>query len=200
MPDNIYGSPYIAKPSAPNLIGVTSVDLGQTLQTKGITTLDDFGKFIDGSKDPNLIEPTAPKLSDVQGDLTGRYDQVVYGANNEDIWGAQQSILSKGVNGVLKGLNLAATTVAGGFGMVGGAIQWALPGGKLSDIWENPVMKSLDEWNNKVDQEYLPNYYEDKEKNADFLSTDNLLTANFLFDKLIKNSGYAVGLWCLVIS
>jgi hypothetical protein len=193
MPDNIYGSPYIAKPSAPNLIGVTSVDLGQTLQTKGLTTLDDFGKFIDGSKDPNLIEPTAPKLSDVQGDLTGRYDQVVYGANNEDIWGAQQSILSKGVNGVLKGLNLAATTVAGGFGMVGGAIQWALPGGKLSDIWENPVMKSLDEWNNKVDQEYLPNYYEDKEKNADFLSTDNLLTANFLFDKLIKNSGYAVG-------
>jgi hypothetical protein len=193
MPDNIYGSPYIAKPSAPNLIGVTSVDLGQTLQTKGLTTLDDFGKLIDGSKDPNLIEPTAPKLSDVQGDLTGRYDEVVYGANNEDIWGAQQSILSKGVNGVLKGLNLAATTVAGGFGMVGGAIQWALPGGKLSDIWENPVMKSLDVWNNKVDQEYLPNYYEDKEKNADFLSTDNLLTANFLFDKLIKNSGYAVG-------
>ena len=193
MSDNIYGSPYIAKPSAPKLLQIQDGEIGQTLQTRGLTTIDDIGKFIDSSKDPNLVSSATPKLASVQGDLTGRYDEVVYGANNEDIWGAKQGLLSKGINGTLKGLNLAATTVAGGFAMVGGAVQWALPGGKFSDIWENPVMKNLDAWNEKVDQEYLPNYYTDSEKNAAWYSTDNVFTANFLFDKLIKNSGFAVG-------
>ena len=41
--------------------------------------------------------------------------------------------------------------------------------------------------NKEIDNRYLPNYYADKEKNAAWYSTDNLFTANFLFDKLIKN-------------
>jgi hypothetical protein len=44
-----------------------------------------------------------------------------------------------------------------------------------------------------VDQEYLPNYYTDAEKDAAWYSTDNWFKTNFLFDKLIKNSGFAVG-------
>jgi hypothetical protein len=113
--------------------------------------------------------------------------------NMEDFAAYGQSTVDKAINGILKGTNLAATTVAGGFGMVGGAIKWALPGGKFSDIWDNSYMRTLDDWNTKVDQEFLPNYYTDAEKNAEWYSTTNWMTSNFLFDKLIKNAGFAVG-------
>jgi hypothetical protein len=122
-----------------------------------------------------------------------RYD--IYNAsipNMEDAYSYNQGIISKGVNGILKGTNLAGTTIVGGFAALGGAIASPFTG-KLSTIWDNPVMNGLDEWNEEVDQVYLPNYYSDKEKNAAWYSPDNWFTANFLFDKLIKNSGYAVG-------
>ena len=123
-----------------------------------------------------------------------RYDAYNPTIDNQENFAAYgQGTVEKAVNGILKGANLAATTVAGGFGMLGGAVRWALPGGKFSDIWDNPVMNALDEWNNKVDQEYLPNYYTDVEKNAKWYSSDNWMTANFVFDKFIKNAGFAVG-------
>lgn len=112
--------------------------------------------------------------------------------SQEDFAAYGQGTIEKAVNGILKGANLAATTVAGGFGMLGGAIASPFTG-KLSTIWDNPVMNALDEWNNKVDQEYLPNYYTDVEKNANWYSTDNWMKANFIFDKFIKNAGFAVG-------
>ena len=113
-------------------------------------------------------------------------------SNQEDYVSYNQSVLSKGVNGILKGTNLAATTIAGGFAMLGGTVSAAFTG-RLADIWDNEGLRNLDKWNNKVDQEYLPNYYSDVEKEASWYARDNWMTANFLFDKLIKNSGYAVG-------
>jgi hypothetical protein len=110
----------------------------------------------------------------------------------EDQSANAQSNWDKAINGVLKGVNLAATTVAGGFGMLYGAAK-APFSGRLADIWDNPIMQNLDKWNNEVDQNFLPNYYSNMEKNASWYSPDNWFTANFLFDKLIKNSGYAVG-------
>jgi len=110
----------------------------------------------------------------------------------EEGYAQNQSTLSKGINGTLKGVNLAATTVAGGFAMLGGGL-YSIGSGRLADIWDNPVMQAMDQWNQKVDQEYLPNFYTQKETEAEWYSTDNWLRANFLFDKLIKNSGYAVG-------
>jgi hypothetical protein len=112
--------------------------------------------------------------------------------NYEDFAAYGQSNWDKAANGVLKGLNLAATTIAGGFGMLYG-IPKSMFSGRLADVWDNEVMRKLDEWNTKVDNEYLPNYYTQAEKDAAWYSPTNLFTTNFLFDKLIKNSGYAVG-------
>jgi len=112
--------------------------------------------------------------------------------SQEDFAAYGQSGFDQLKNGVLKGVNLAATTVVGTFGTLGGAVA-ALGTGKLSTIWDNPVMQGLDKWNNYVDQELLPNYYTDIEKNAKWYSTDNWLTTNFLADKFIKNAGFAVG-------
>ncbi len=113
-------------------------------------------------------------------------------ANQEDYAAYGQSVADKAANGLLKGVNLAATTIAGGFGMLYGAAKSPFTG-RLADIWDNEVMRGLDDWNTKVDQEYLPNYYTDVEKNASWYSRDNWFKANFLFDKLIKNTGFAVG-------
>ncbi len=112
--------------------------------------------------------------------------------NEEDFYAQRQSAFSKGTNGILKGVNLAATTIAGGFGMVGGLANSAFSG-RLADVWDNPVMRELDEWNEKVDNQYLPNYYSEKESNSHWYQASNWFTANFLFDKLVKNSGFAVG-------
>ena len=112
--------------------------------------------------------------------------------NYEDFAAYGQSVADKAANGLLKGLNLAGTTIAGSFGMMYGAVK-APFSGRLADLWDNEATRALDEWNTKVDQEYLPNYYTDAEKNAAWYSMDNWFKANFLFDKLIKNAGFAVG-------
>ncbi len=112
--------------------------------------------------------------------------------SQEDFNAYGQSGWEKALNGTLKGTNLAATTVAGGFAALGGLIASPFTG-KLSTIWDNPVMNALDEWNAKVDNELLPNYYTDIEKDSKWYSTDNWMTTNFLFDKFVKNAGFAVG-------
>ena len=147
----------------------------------------------------DFLPPRATGASDLSKTVT---TEQLYGARRFDFYDPTkgenefaygQSTMDKAINGTLKGLNLAATTVAGGFGVVAGTARWILPGGKLSDIWDNPIMNGLDKYNNEVDNYILPNYYTDAEKNASWYSTENWLTSNFLFDKLIKNSGFAVG-------
>ena len=137
-------------------------------------------------------QPSRMYQSEVDNLLTGRYNNVIYDANNEDIHGQNQSRLDKAVNGTLKGVGLAATTFVGGLGTIYG-IGKAFGSGKLSDVWQNEISESLDEVNKVIDNRYLPNYYTDKEINASAISFDNLFTTNFLFDKLIKNAGFAVG-------
>lgn len=123
-----------------------------------------------------------------------RYPYSFRGSDMEGMYAQQQSWTEKAFNGVVKGANLAATTIAGGFGMLYGTGKAIVsPEGKLSDIWDNEIMQGLDEWNTRVDQEFLPNYYTKSETDAEWYARDNWLSANFLFDKVIKNAGFAVG-------
>jgi len=137
------------------------------------------------------FEASSKMQSEVDPLLSGRYNNVYYDANNEDLYGREQGFMDKAVNGTLKGLNLAATTFVGGLGTVYG-IGKSISTGKLSDVWDNEILRGIDDWNKKVDNEYLPNYYTDNESNAAWYSSDNF-TTNFLFDKLVKNLGFAVG-------
>ncbi|TXG86694.1 MAG: hypothetical protein E6R13_00005, partial [Spirochaetes bacterium] len=115
------------------------------------------------------------------------------GDNWEEAYAQNQTLTEKAIYGVTKGLNLAGTTVAGGFANVlVGLPAWAMTG-DITKIWNNPINQGLQEWNEKVDRELLPNFYTQQEQDAEWWSTDNWFTGNFLFDKLIKNSGYAVG-------
>jgi hypothetical protein len=90
----------------------------------------------------------------------------------EDFAAYGQSNWDKAANGVLKGLNLVATTVAGTGAMLVGGTK-SIFSGRLADIWDNELSRGLDEWNNKVDNEFLPNYYTAAEKNAYWYSSGN---------------------------
>lgn len=175
------GNPLVPTPSSPYTQSVQARNSGPN------TAIDAF--FGAGPK----ITEMAPTVSVAELQANKRYG--IYNPETIDIEDQKanaQSSAVKATSGILKGLNLAATTVAGGFGMLGGTVQ-SMFTGRLADIWDNEAMRKLDEWNNKVDQEYLPNYYTNQEKQASWYSTDNWFTTNFLFDKLIKNSGFAVG-------
>lgn len=110
----------------------------------------------------------------------------------EDFAAHGQAYWKKAVNGVLKGTSLAASTIAGGFATLGG-LAIAPFTGRLADIWDNQAMRGLDKLNTKIDQEYLPNYYTAQERDAKWYQAGNWFKVNFLFDKLIKNAGFAVG-------
>jgi predicted NAD-dependent protein-ADP-ribosyltransferase YbiA (DUF1768 family) len=175
------GNPLVPTPSTPYAQSV------QARQSGPKTAIDSF--FGAGPK----VTEMAPTVSVAELQANKRYG--IYNPETIDIEDQKANAQSAAVqasSGVLKGLNLAATTVAGGFAMLGGTVQ-SMFTGRLADIWDNEGMRQLDEWNNKVDQEYLPNYYTNQEKNAEWYSSDNWFTTNFLFDKLVKNSGFAVG-------
>ena len=162
------------------------------LQSNGVQegmAFDEIFRNIMNAAPASKGAPIIPLSSIYTG---GRYDWTRPGTNYEEMHAQQQSTWDRAANGILKGTNLAATTIAGGFAMLGGAAQ-SMFTGRLADIWDNGALRSLDKWNDKVDQEFLPNYYTEAEKNAEWYSTTNWFTANFLFDKLIKNSGFAVG-------
>lgn len=112
--------------------------------------------------------------------------------SNEDLYGSYQSWYSKAGNGILKGAGLAVTTFLNGTAGLIAGIGNAVADGKMSSFYDNDFTRSLDSFNDYMENQF-PNYYSDKERNADWYSPDNLFTANFLFDKVIKNLGFSVG-------
>ena len=103
----------------------------------------------------------------------------------EDSFANKQSTLNKAFNGIAKGGLLAGTTIVGSGGMLYGTVK-SLFTGRMADIWDNEIMRGLDEINTEVDQNYLPNYYTNLEKNSSWYSPNYWFTANFLFDKNFK--------------
>jgi hypothetical protein len=123
-----------------------------------------------------------------------RYDSFVPGDyNNEDAYAQGQSWTEKMVNGVGKGLVLTGTTfLQSTVGLVNGVGNW-IATGNASSFYDNEMNRSLDRLNKELDDNLLPNYYTNVEKNAAWYSPDNLFTANFLWNGIVKNLGFAAG-------
>lgn len=121
-----------------------------------------------------------------------RYGNTFVGAENEEMFGQQQSALDKWANASAKFLGVASTTfISGTAGLFVGA-GMAISENKLSKLINNPVTQAMDESMKKL-EDYAPNYYTKKETEADWYSTDNILTANFFSDKVFKNLGFSLG-------
>jgi len=195
MPENLYGQPYVQKEQEVQIPSINQGGSNAFQSSEGrLETSDERYNRILKQTSPQGFTATPKRASEVSSDLTGRYDTVVYGANNEDAWAAKQSGFDKVVNGTTKGLGLFATTFVGGTaGILWGTGKALLPGGKFSDVWKNEVTENLDKINKEVDNKYLPNYESDKEKNASPIIDSAWWTWNLLGNKLIKNAGFAVG-------
>lgn len=134
---------------------------------------------------PNIISPKAI-------DATGRYPKQILGWNNEDLYGDAQSGARQAWNGVLKGLNLAGTTfLQGTVGMVIG-LENMITGGGLNSLYNNDFSNAIEQWNKSVEN-FLPNYYTQRETDARWYEPKNIFSANFIFDKFVKNLGFSIG-------
>ena len=108
-------------------------------------------------------------------------------------WRAQnQSGLGQIANGIIKGAITTGTTFVDVLAGIPTGIITAVAEGRLSGIWDNAVtnaMQSITDWSEDV----FPNYYTNAQQNAAWYAPENLFSANFLGDKLIKNFGFSAG-------
>ena len=111
-----------------------------------------------------------------------------------------QSVLTKAAAGIAKGAILAGTTFINGtagllYGL-GQGIHNTLDEDKDTSfsqgIWDNPITRLMGQINDAAERE-LVNYRTEEEINGPWYSLNNLTSANFIFDTVIKNMGFTVG-------
>jgi len=163
---------------------------GEDITPSALTALEN-SIFSHGSSNGKLRGGGIPRSFEEVS--SGRYNSFVPGNyNNEDAFAQGQGWPSKMVNGVSKGLLLTGTTfLQSTVGMINGVARWAQDG-KFSSFYDNEFNRVLDELNKKA-EDILPNYYTDAEKSADWYSPSKLFSANFLWDGIVKNLGFAAG-------
>ena len=170
-------------PQVPNI----NIPTGSKGPTPSATDLYLQAAYAGGK--PKGIE-AIPSSSIYSGD---RYAAVRPGEDLEEMYGQQQSSVDKWKNGAIKFFGTAtASLVSGTAGLVYG-VGSAIKDGKFSSLYNNEMTRNMDETFIKGLEDTAPNYYTTKEKDADWWSPDNIWTANFFSDKLMKNLGYTVG-------
>jgi hypothetical protein len=140
----------------------------------------------------NSAEDTSTFAYDTK-DVSDKYTKTFKGIDNEEAYAQGQGWTDKMVNSVGKGLLLTGTTfLQSTAGMVNGVAQ-ALNDGRAASFYDNDMNRWVDEINKTAENDWLPNYYTNAEKNANWYSPEKLLTANFFWDGIIKNMGFAAG-------
>lgn len=140
------------------------------------------GKMRGGSVPRSIAESISPRYNMF---VPGDYD-------NEDAYAQGQGWTSKMVNGVGKGLVLTGTTLLQSTaGLLNGLVR-AAADGRAASFYDNEFNRNVDEINKKM-EDLLPNYYTNVEREAAWYSKNKLFTANFFWDGIIKNMGFAAG-------
>jgi hypothetical protein len=177
-------TPIIKDPN-PNVGGLYDYERAQI-------NLPSFGGGQMATPQQGLFSGGITPLSSIP--TNGRYPFYYREQDNENMYGEAQSFGEKFLNSSIKLGGIAATTfLSGTAGMVYGTYK-GIADGKFSSFYNNEFTRQLDEFNKEMEDKYAA-YYTNREANADFWSTDNLFTANFLFDKVYKNLGFAAGAW-----
>src|SRR5574344_1152669 len=110
--------------------------------------------------------------------------------NPNEFRAQNQGAFSKWGAGLTKGVGLAATTFLDGtLGLIYG-IPNAIVDKDYSKVWDNEISNTLQDFNEKMEQ-WLPNYKTQEE--VDNKWYQNMDTANFWADGVLKNLGFTVG-------
>lgn len=198
MPDNI------KKPLQINLPVMPTPNVGTSVGNPSPVTPTTSENFINKFNDPNLKLPTTGasgtksyNYTDAVPYISGFGSSGFIGDASAEFNAQNQRWYHQLSNGVSKGLGLAGTTlVSGTVGLLDGLFSVADSAVKgnfdFSKIYDNDTNVAMDQFNQNMEK-WFPNYYSKKELDASAFSSDNLLTWNFLADKLIKNAGFAAG-------
>lgn len=103
-----------------------------------------------------------------------------------------QPAIVQAINGTAKGSILAGTTAVSGILGIPYGIFSAVNNKDFSKLWDNDITRTA-QLINDASEEWLPNYYTKDQLESSWYSPTNLFSANFLFDKVIKNIGFTVG-------
>lgn len=178
----------------PRNIGITGLRGFRPLGAVTENTPDSSTLF--GARDINTQNAlTAPAIEDVgisgAGDSKferGKWINPDNLANLQEYRGQAQTAFGQALNGTLKGGVLAGTTfLQGTIGLLTG-IGSAISGGSFWNNDFNRALKAVNDWTEKV----LPNYYTDDQRENPF-AFRNIISANTIFDKFVKNLGFTVG-------
>lgn len=126
-------------------------------------------------------------------DLSGRYPKLYPTLDNESLYAQGQGTFEKLGNGLVKmgGIG-SATFINTTAGFLYGATQWARTG-EFNSMFDNPLTRELNEFNNEYLESTFANYKTQREREGEWWEPENLFTANFLADNIIKNLGFAAG-------
>lgn len=124
------------------------------------------------------------------------FDQDVYNKeefeNAGDVRAENQPAIIQAINGTTKGAILAGTTALSGILGIPYGIASAVINQDFSKLWDNDVTRTAQAINDAA-EEWLPNYYTKQQTEDSWYSPSNIFSANFIFDKVIKNIGFTVG-------
>lgn len=142
-----------------------------------------------------LYEDIAPHYTQTPAQLgQSIYDDEVVGGyeyeNLNEIRAQRQPWYAKLSAGVAKGAVLAGTTFLDGTVGLAMGIGAAIDKQDASQLWDNPFSRLMQQINEESEKA-LPNYYTREEQESPWY--ENIFTANFIGDKLIKNLGFTVG-------
>lgn len=176
-----------------NQLGYDPTTSGLPLSNEEAALLGNLNKKFSDYDDSSLyynpqVQPDSNWGDSVYDDniYIGNLDQDVIQNRRADLQGAGVQLL----NGVLKGVSTAATTIIDGvMGLPLGIIE-AIGQGDISKIWDNEITQATKGVSDAMEQ-IAPNYRSVEEEEAPFW--ENLDTANFWGDTVIKNFGFLVG-------
>lgn len=168
---------------SPSVVGGQSMSSLDKL-TQDITKPDlSSGKLTPGGRSLSLGELSSQPFS--------IYDPALQG-KDEDMLSLNQSFWDKAANGVIKMGGIALNTaISSTVGTINGLGKWAETG-KFSSFIDNDFNKQLDVQMQELEKAF-PHYRTAHEREGSWYEPENLFTANFLFDKVIKNLGFSVG-------
>lgn len=128
------------------------------------------------------------RLSD--GRFVPKFEEFIWGTDNEERLAQNQSTSDKWVNGLTKASATVGETLAKGtVGSVYGLIS-AIGTGSMEAFYNNDFSNTLSDWNATV-AAYNPNYYTEVENNRSLFG--QMATANFWADKVVGGAAFTVG-------